>query len=58
MNALLTRILLNWKTTVGGLLAIAAVIVGAFATNGYTGKELEVAGAIITGLTGLLAKDS
>lgn len=58
MSALIDRFLKNWKTTCGGLLAVAAVCVGAFVQSGYTGHALQLAGAIIAGLTGLLAKDS
>lgn len=58
MNTLLDRVLINWKTTAGGILAVAAVIVGAFVTNGGTSKGFSIAGAIIAGLIGLLSKDA
>jgi hypothetical protein len=58
MNFLLDRVITNWKTTASGVLAVAAICVGAFVATGYTGKGFTVAGLIITGLTGLIAKDA
>lgn len=58
MNALLTRIFAHWKTTAGALLAMASIVVGAFTQTGSTQKGFIIAGIVITGFTGLLAKDS
>lgn len=57
MSTLLERILSNWKTTVGGSLAVAGVIVSSLTTGYPAMKWCPVATAIIAGLTGLLAKD-
>lgn len=58
MDSLLNRILANWKTTATGILSVASICVGAFVASGSTGKDFVIAGTIIAGLTGLLAKDA
>lgn len=57
MNNLMDRFLLHWKSTCGGLLAIAGVIVSAVQQNSPNQKWTLIATAIVGGLTGLLAKD-
>lgn len=57
MDALLDRLVANWKTTAGGVLAIAGVIVSSLTTGYPSMKWCPIATAIVAGLTGLLAKD-
>lgn len=55
---LLDRVLTNWKTTAGGLLAVAGVVYTAVQTNYGPSKAVLTGAAVIAGLTGLLAKDN
>jgi hypothetical protein len=57
MNGLLNRFLAHWKTTCGGLLSVAGIIVSAVQVNSPDQKWTLTATAIVAGLTGLLAKD-
>jgi hypothetical protein len=54
---MLERLITNWKTTAGGLLSIAGVVVSAIQTNSPNQKWTLIATAVVAGLTGLLAKD-
>lgn len=58
MENLINRFLAHWKTTAGGLLSVAGVIVSALNTNNPKLSWVPVATAVIAGLTGLLAKDN
>jgi hypothetical protein len=58
MNQLADRIISHWKTTAGGLLSIAGVVVSAFQMNSPNQKWTLIATAIVAGLTGLLGKDN
>lgn len=57
MSTILDRLLENWKTTAGGVLAVAGVIVSSLTTGYPSMKWCPIATAIVAGLTGLLAKD-
>lgn len=57
MNDIVNRILTHWKSTAGGLLAIAGVVVSAVQGTSPDAKWTLTATAIVAGLTGLLAKD-
>lgn len=57
MNQIVDRFLRNWKTTAGGLLAVAGVVISAVHLNAPSSTWTLTAAAIVAGLTGLLAKD-
>lgn len=57
MNQLFERFFLHWKTTSGGALAVAGIVVSSMTTGYPNMKWCPVATAVIAGLTGLLAKD-
>lgn len=57
MSELLNRFLTHWKTTCGGILSVAGVIVSAVQANSPDQHWTLLATAIVAGLTGLLAKD-
>lgn len=54
---MLERIVSNWKTTAGGLLSIAGVILTALSSGNPNQKWIATATLIVAGLTGLLGKD-
>lgn len=57
MSDWVNRIANHWKTTCGGLLSIAGVVVSAIQANSPDQKWTLTATAIVAGLTGLLARD-
>lgn len=58
MNALVARVLTHWRTSIGGLLAVAGVVFSALNLSYPGTKWVMTATAIVAGLTGLLAKDN
>lgn len=54
---MLDRFLSHWKTTVGGALSVAGIVVSAVQLNSPEQKWTLTATAVVAGLTGLLAKD-
>ncbi len=58
MNELVNRVVTNWKTTAGGVLTVAGIVLAALVQpNGTTQHWVLVATAIVGGLTAALAKD-
>lgn len=58
MDALLNRVITNWKTTAGGVLTVAGIVLAALVQSGGTTQHwVLVATAIVGGLTAALAKD-
>lgn len=55
---MIDRFLSHWKTTVGGLLSVAGIIVASVQQNNPSQHWTLTAAAIVAGLTGLLAKDN
>jgi len=58
MNEIINRIGANWRTTVGGILSVAGVILAALNQGSANEKWILTATAIVSGLTALLAKDT
>lgn len=54
---MIDRFIAHWKTTAGGALSVALIVVSAIQQNNPSQKWTLTATAVVAGLTGLLAKD-
>jgi hypothetical protein len=54
----ISNIFVHWKTSVGGLLSVAGVVLAAVNTTSPNEKWILTATGLVSGLTGLLGKDT